>query len=127
MNKEELQKLLEDEIAKGNAILFNEENMKKILKDKSIEELDSMISDLMEAYSVDDDLMRIKAIEIIQKIIKEKNMNEKIILNCSSCPFTKNCLHNLDYFCIMKIGVKCIYKCCLLCPLIKREKEREKE
>jgi len=72
MNEKELQKLLQDEVDKGNAILFNEENMRELLKDKSEEELDSMISDLMKACSVDDDLMRIEMIEIILKIIKEK-------------------------------------------------------
>ena len=77
MNDEKLQKLLEEEVKNGNAILVNEKNMRNLLKDKSEEELDSMISDLMESYSVDDDLMRIEAIEIILKIIKEKYPESK--------------------------------------------------
>ncbi|KKN01876.1 hypothetical protein LCGC14_1123280 [marine sediment metagenome] len=70
----ELQKLLQDEVDKGNAILFNEENMRKLFKDKSVEQLECMIKDLMEAYSINDDLMRIEMIVIIQKIIKEKKV-----------------------------------------------------
>lgn len=72
MSYKELQKLLDEEIKKGNAILFNEENMRQLLKDKSVEELENMVTDLMEAYSINDDLMRIESIVIIQKIIKEK-------------------------------------------------------
>jgi len=72
MSYNNLEKLLEDEIKKGNAILFNEENLRKILQNKTKEELENMISDLTQCYSVDDDEMRIEAIEIIMKIINEK-------------------------------------------------------
>ena len=63
---------LEKEV-KRSGVLFTEENLRELLKDNTIEELESMIKDLCKAYSVDDDLMRIEAIEVIQKIIKEKN------------------------------------------------------
>ena len=70
--EDELERLLEEEIAKGNAILFNDENMRELLKDRPTIELKNMIKDLYKAYSVDDDLMRINTIIIIQKIIKER-------------------------------------------------------
>jgi hypothetical protein len=43
-----------------------------VLEDKTIKELDEMIKDLCHPCSVDDDLIRIEAIEMITDIIRER-------------------------------------------------------
>ena len=71
MNTKELNERLLKEV-KNRGIKVNKENLSKLFKDKSLKQLDNMISDLMEASSPNDDVMRLDTIMIIQEIVKDR-------------------------------------------------------
>ncbi len=71
MNNEELKKLLIQEV-KRSGILVNQKNLSELFKNKSLKQLNNLISGLMEASPPFDDVMRLDSIIIIQEIIKER-------------------------------------------------------